>query len=109
MQELLDNDNLLMYLTHNEGKSVIAERFIKTLKVKIYKQMTANNSKSYFAYLNKLEDQYNFTYHHAITKIPINADYSVLTEKIEANPKVPKFKNWSREMFLMDSVLKTNP
>ena len=35
-----------MFSIHNEGKSVIAERFIKTLKVKIYKRMTANNRKS---------------------------------------------------------------
>ena len=35
-----------MYLTHNEGKSIIAERFIKTLKAKIYKKMTADDSKS---------------------------------------------------------------
>ena len=41
MQEWLDNNNILMYSTHNEGKSVIAERFIKTLKAKIYKQITA--------------------------------------------------------------------
>ena len=38
MQESLDNNNILMYFIHNEGKSVIAERFIKTLKAKIYKK-----------------------------------------------------------------------
>ena len=38
MQESLDNNDILMYSTHNEGNSVIAERFIKTLKVKIYKK-----------------------------------------------------------------------
>ena len=38
MQEWLDNNYILMYSTHNEGKSVIAERFIKTLKAKIYKK-----------------------------------------------------------------------
>ena len=38
-----------MYSTHNEGKSVIAERFIETLKGKIYKIMTANESKSYLS------------------------------------------------------------
>ena len=38
MQEWLDNNNILMYSTHNEGKSVIAEMFIKTLKAKIYKK-----------------------------------------------------------------------
>ena len=38
MQEWLDNNDILMYFTHNEGNSVIAERFIKTLKSKIYKK-----------------------------------------------------------------------
>ena len=38
MQEWLDINDILMYLTHNEGKSVIAERFIKTLKTKTYKK-----------------------------------------------------------------------
>ena len=42
-----------MYSTHNEGKSVVAERFIRTLKPKIYKNMTVNDSKSYLDYLNK--------------------------------------------------------
>ena len=45
MQELLDDNDILMYFTHNEGKSVIAEMFMKVLKVKIYKKlqlMTAN-------------------------------------------------------------------
>ena len=59
MQEWLGNIDILMYSTHNEGKSVIAERFIKTLKSKIYKKMTANDNKSYLLYLNKLVDQYN--------------------------------------------------
>ena len=50
-----------MYSTHNEGKSVIAERFSKTLKGKIYKIMTTNDSKSDLPYLNKLADEYNNT------------------------------------------------
>ena len=90
--------------------------------------MTVNDSKSYFPYLNKL-DQYNNTYNHSINKKPINADYSVSTENIESNPKAPKFKvndrvritkyknifskgyteNWSTKIFIIDSVLKTNP
>ena len=84
---------------------------------------------AYLRYLNKLEDQYNNTYHHSVNKKPINADYSTLTENIETNPKAPKFKvncrvritkynnifskysteNWSREIFIIDSVLKANP
>ena len=71
---------------------------------------------------------YNKTYHHSIGNKPINAYYSALTEKIETNSKAPKFKvndrvritkyknifskgytkNWSREIFIIDYVLKTN-
>ena len=50
-----------MYSTHNEDKSVITDRFTKTLKIKVFK-MTANDSKSYLNYLNKLVDQYHNTY-----------------------------------------------
>ena len=43
----LENNDILMYFTPNKGKSVITESFIKTLKAKTYKKMTANDSKSY--------------------------------------------------------------
>ena len=49
-------NDILMYSKCNEGKSVIVERFIETIKAKIYKKITANNSKSYLSYLNKLVD-----------------------------------------------------
>ena len=91
MKEWLDNNDILMYSTHNEGKSVIVERFIKTLKAKIYKKLKAIDSKSYLSCLNKLVDEKNNTNHHSINKKAINADYSALTEKIETNPTVPKF------------------
>ena len=91
MLEWLDNSNILMYSTHNDGKSEIAETFIKTLKAKIYKKMTANHSRSYLPYLNKLVDQYNNPYHHSINKKPINADYSASSEKVETDPKAPKY------------------
>ena len=42
--------------------------------------------------MNKLSDKYNNTYHYSINKEPINVDYSALTEKIEVNSKIPKFK-----------------
>ena len=57
-----------MHSTHNEGMSIIDERFIRTLKTKIYKKMIAKDSKSYLAYLNKLVDQYNNIYHLSISK-----------------------------------------
>ena len=60
-----------MYLTHNEGESVVTERFMKILKGKIYKRVTANDSEPYLSYLNKLADQYNNTYRHSIDKKPM--------------------------------------
>ena len=54
MQEWLHNNDILTYSTHNDGKSVVSEIFIKTLKAKIYKSGIANDSKSYLSYLNKL-------------------------------------------------------
>ena len=42
--------------------------------------------------MHKLLDEYNNTYQHSVNKKPINTDYSALTEKIETNPKAPKFK-----------------
>ena len=54
--------------------------------------MRANDSKFYLSYLNKLEDQYNNTYHHSINKKPINADYSALTEKIRQILKLLSLK-----------------
>ena len=129
MQEWLENNDILMYSPHNEGKSVIADKFIKTLTFIIYKKMTANNSKSYLPYLNKLVDQYDNYYHHSIKKKVINADYSPSTENTESNPKALKFRvnervritkyknilskgyteNLSREILIIDSVLKNNP
>ena len=68
MQEWLENNNTLMYSTHNEGKSVIVERFIKILKANIFTKMIANDKNSDLSYLNKMLDQYNNTYHHSIGK-----------------------------------------
>ena len=42
IQECLDDNDISIYSTYNEGKSVIAERFIRTIKSKIYKKITAN-------------------------------------------------------------------
>ena len=75
--------------------------------------MTANNSKSYLSYLNKLVDQYKNIFHHSNNKNYFNADYSVLTENIEANFKVSKFEvkiEWellSIRIFLVKVTLTT--
>ena len=87
MQKWLDENDILMYTTHNEGTSVFAERFVITLKGKIYKRMKANDSNSYLSYLNKLVDQYNNTYHHSLNGKTINADYFASTDQIATNYK----------------------
>ena len=48
-----------MYSTYNEGKSVVAERFIKTLKNKIFKHMTAISKNVYFNVLDDIVNKYN--------------------------------------------------
>ena len=61
-----------MYSIHNEGKSVVAERFMKTLKTEIYKYMTLISKD---IYINKLDDvinKYNNTYHSTIKTIPVD-------------------------------------
>ena len=55
-----------MYSTHNEGKSVVAERLIRTLKSKIYKYMTSISKNVYIDKLDDIVDEYNNTYHTTI-------------------------------------------
>ena len=82
-----------MYSIHYEGKSVVAERFIRTLKTKIYKYM---NLVSKNVYTNKLDDivgEYNNTYHRTIKMKPVNAkDNTYIDFKREVNDKDPTFK-----------------
>ena len=51
-----------MYSTHNEGKSVVAERFIRTLKIKIFKHMTSISKNIYVDKLDDVVNKYNNTY-----------------------------------------------
>ena len=62
---LKDND-IEMYLIHNEGKSVVAERFIKTLMTKIYRYMTSISKNVYIDKLDDLVNEYNNIYHRII-------------------------------------------
>ena len=57
MQKWLDNNGILIYSIHNEGKSIVAERFIRTLSFFYL-----------YLYLNKAVDQCNNTYHRSIGK-----------------------------------------
>ena len=62
---LRDND-IKMYPTHNEGDSVVVERFITTLKNKIYKYMTSISKTMYIDILDDIVNEYNNTYHRTI-------------------------------------------
>ena len=68
---LSDND-INMYSTYNEGKSVVAERFIRTLKNKLYKHMTTTGKNIYYDVLDDVVNKYNNTKHNTIKMKPID-------------------------------------
>ena len=68
---LSDND-INMYSTYNEGKSVVAERFIRTLKNKLYKHMAATGKNVYYDVLDDVVNKYNNTKHSTIKMKPID-------------------------------------
>ena len=89
---LKDND-IEMYSIHNEGKSVVAERFIRTLKNKIYKYMTSISKNVYIDKLDDIVNEYNNTYHRTIKMKPVDVkDNTYIDFKKEVNDKDPKFK-----------------
>ena len=60
-----------MYSIHNEGTSVTAERFIRTLKTKVYKYMTSILQNVYIDKLDNIVDEYNNTHHRTIKTKPL--------------------------------------
>ena len=126
----LKDNNIEIYSTYNEGKSVVAERCIRTLKNKIYKHKTAISKNVYFDVLDNIVDEYNNTYHKTIKMKPIDVGDDSFTEyNDESNEKDPKFKvcdhvriskfknvfakgytpNWSEEIFVVKKVKNTVP
>ena len=80
-----------MYSTYNEVKSVVAERFIRTLKTKIYKHMTAVSKIVYFDVLNDIVDKYHNTYHKIIKVKTIDVKSNSRDEyNVDSNEKVQK-------------------
>ena len=74
---LKDND-IAMYSTHNEGKSVVVERFVSTLKTKTYKYMTSVLKNVYIDKLDDMVGEYNNTYHKTIKMNPDNMIIHIL-------------------------------
>ena len=124
---LRDND-IVMYSTNNEGKSVVAERFFRTLKSKIYKHMTSISKNVYIDKLDDIVNEYNNACHTTIKMKPIDVkDNTYINIDKETNDKDPKFKvsdrvgiskcknifakgytpNWSEEVFIIKKVKNT--
>ena len=82
-----------MYSTYNEGKSVVAEKFIRTLKNKHFNHMTAISKNIYFDALDDIVNKYNNTVHRATKMKPIHVTSDSYAEYNEiSNKKDPKFK-----------------
>ena len=117
-----------MYSTCNEGKSVVSERFIRTLKNKFFKHMTAVSKNVYFDVLDDIVQKYNTRVHRTIKMKPIDVTSNFYTEYNEdSNEKDPKFKvgdhvriskyknifakgytpNWSEEVFVVSKIKNT--
>ena len=76
MRSFLQSNTIEMYSTHNEGKYVVAERFIRTLKNKIYKYMTSISKNVYIDKLDDIVNKYNNTYHSTIKMKPVDVKSS---------------------------------
>ena len=126
---LKDND-IEMYSIHNEGKSVVAERFIRTLKTKIYKYMTSISKNVYIDKLDHIVNEYNNRYHRTskMKLVDVTENTYIDSTELHSN-KDPKFKvgdlvrisrcknifakgytpNWSEEVFVNKKVKDTVP
>ena len=92
-KDFLKINNIEMYSAYNEGKSVVAERFIRTLKNKIFEHMTAISKNFYFDVLDDIVNKYNNTIHKTIKTKPIDVTCDSYAEYNEnPNKKDPKFK-----------------
>ena len=126
----LSGNNIIMYSTYNEGKSVVAERFIRTLKNKLYKHMAATGKNVYFDVLDDVVNKYNNTKHSTIKMKTIDVKDNNKREYIdEHNEKDSRFKagdrvrisqfknifakgytpNWSKEILIVNKINDTVP
>ena len=130
LKDFLKINNIEMYSTYNEGKSAVVERFIRTLKNKIFKHMTAISKNVYFDVLDDIVNKYNNTVHRTIKMKPIDVTSDSYAEYNEdSNEKYLKFKagdclriskyksifakgytqNWSEEVFIISKIKKAVP
>ena len=93
MKSRLEKNDIEMHSTHNEGKSVVAERFIRTIENKIYKYMSSISKNVYIDKLDDIVPKYNNKKHRTIKMKPIDAkDNTYIYFSKEVNDNDPKFK-----------------
>ena len=93
MKSWLEKNDIEMYSTHNEGKSLVAERFIRTIKNKIYKHMTSISKNVYIDKLGDIVNEYNNTKHRTTKIKPFDVkDNTYIDFGKEVNDNDPKFK-----------------
>ena len=119
-----------MCSTYNEEKSVVPERFIRALKNKIFKHISAISKNIYFDALDNIVNKYNNKVYRAIKMKPITIASDSYSEYDEdSSKKNPKFKvgdhvriskyknifakgytpNWSEEVFIINKIKNTVP
>ena len=130
MKSWLEKNDIEMYSMHNEEKSVVAERFIRTIKNKIDKHMTSISKNVYTDKLDDIVNKYNNTKHRGTKMKPVDVkDNTYIKFGKEVNDNNPKFKvghhvriskyknifpkgytpNWSEEVFVIKRIKNTVP
>ena len=93
IKSFLQGNNVEMYSTHNEGKSVVAERFIRTLKNDIFNYMAPVSKSEYIDKLDDIVNKYNNTYHGTIEMRPVDVKPSTYIDSSkEISNKDPEYK-----------------
>ena len=126
MKSWLEKNDIEMHSTHNKEKSVVAERFIKTLKNKIYKYVNSVSKNVYIDQLDDIVNKYNNANHKTIKMKPANLKSTTyFNSSKEINDKDPKFKigdiveiskyrnifvkgiisNWFEEVFVIKKII----
>ena len=112
MKSWLEKSYIEIYSTHNEGKSVIAERFIRNLKNKSYKYMTSISKSVYIDKLDYIVNKYNNTYHSTIEmkSVDVKSSTYINSSKKKLMMKVLSYvPNWSEEVYVVKKVKNTVP
>ena len=93
MKSWFQDNDIEMYSTHNKGKSVVTERFIRTLKNKIYKYMTSVSKNVYINDLADIVNKYNSIYYSTIKMKLADVKSSTYVDfNKENNKEDPKFE-----------------